>query len=840
MTDLAALQIATHLFLHGTLVLMATWLAVRHIPRLPAASQHAVWTTAFAALLLLPIGTWVVPGWGVDLTTVRSAPADRYARPVVLTADPEATPAGPTDADASPVAGSPSPYPTASPATDAAGRGAFFRRALRWVAPGFLLVWAGGALLLLGRLALGTRALLQWYRSAADIDCADVAASLARQLDVKRSFTVRRSAEVSAPIAWGAVSPVIILPADAQRWPSARLRAVLLHELAHVKRWDYLAHILSRVARALFWPNPLIWMATERSTAAQERACDDMVLRSGVAAWEYAEQLLAVAQGLRHQTSPVEAVALNAGLRFKSRMQALLQPMAPHRSTTRSELGLILIMGLTLWGVVSAFHLGPLASSSDRDARYWLEAERASLPAVFSLREDGQASQGTYVEVTDRAGDLDRPPHTEPAVYAFETSRAGRHVVWARVRIRSDDHDSIWLRMDSTRWIRWNGIEQSDRWHWVQVQDADQEGRPVAFDLSEGPHQLMLHHREDGIAIDRLLVTRDWNFQPRATGESMPEAGAPHQIWLEAEEGWLQTPLRVAHAPHASGWQHLEVRPGANSMAAPPSTGHASYPFEVAHGGAYRLWGRVIASSEGSDSFWVQMDDGPWIRWNGIQQGHQWHWDEVHDADRDNEPVRFDLSPGSHRLTIAHRESHAKLDRLLLVDRATYRPRGLGDRPANFTSFTKTLSLSEAALTPPMVLRVDSQATPLTPWIEVPDGPGNDRPEGGSGAATFTFSVPEAGRYVAWGQVQAKARNDNSFYVSVNGGEEMVWHTPAPNVTTEKWRWDPISSGEGDAFTDPFIFDLKAGIHRLRIRNREDGTRLRSLRITNMSSPVAP
>lgn len=839
MTDLVALQIATHLFLHGAIVLTAAWLAVRYIPGLPAASQHAIWTTAFVALLLLPVGTRIVPGWGVDLMAVRATTGDRYARPVVLATGPEATPS-PTATDAPPEAGPPPEYPAASSSTGGTSPDTLLRRATRWIAPAFLLVWVIGAVLLLGRLVLGTATLLRLNQSAADIDCADVAASLARQLEVQRAFTVRRSPDVRVPIAWGAVSPVIVLPTDAGQWPPARLRSVLLHELAHIKRWDYLTHVLSRVARALFWLNPLVWIATERSTAAQERACDDTVLRSGVAAWEYAEQLLAVAKRLRHRSAPVEAVALHAGLRFKSRMHALLQPMASHRSTARSEMGLILLTGLVLWGTVSAFHLTPSAASSDRGARYWLEAEQASLPAIFALREDAQASRGAYVEVTDRADDLDRPPRTDPAVYTFETSHAGRHLVWARVRIRSNDHDSIWLRMDSTRWIRWNNIEPGDQWHWVPVQDADQEGRPIAFDLSEGAHQLQLRHREDGIAIDRLLVTRDWNYQPRATGESVPEMNALRQVWLEAEDGWLQTPMQVAHAPHASGWQHLEAIPEDNSLDAPPATGHASYSFEVVHEGTYRLWGRVIAASGKSDSFWLRMDDGPWIRWNGIQRGHRWHWDEVHDADRDHEPVRFRLSAGSHRLTVAYRERHAKLDRLMLVNRATYRPRGPGDRPANVTSFSKTLPLDEAALTPPMVLRMDSQSINPQSWIEVPDGPGNDRPAGGPGAATFTFTVPEAGRYVFWGQVQAKARNDNSFYVSVDGGEEMLWHAPAPDATTKRWRWDPISSGEGDTFIDPFIFTLDAGVHQLRIRNREDGTRLRALRITNMPSPIAP
>lgn len=146
--------------------------------------------------------------------------------------------------------------------------------------------------------------------------------------------------------------------------------------------------------------------------------------------------------------------------------------------------------------------------------------------------------------------------------------------------------------------------------------------------------------------------------------------------------------------------------------------------------------------------------------------------------------------------------------------------------------------MTNADLVAPMVLRTDSQSANPQPWIEVPDGPGNDPPEGGPGTATFTLSVPHSDRYVLWGEVQAPAPNDNSFYVSVNGGEEFTWHTPAPRKTTSDWQWDPISDGTGDAFTDPVVFSLEAGTHTLRIRNREDGTRLRRLRITNAAAPV--
>lgn len=700
-----------------------------------------------------------------------------------------------------------------------------------------MIIWLSGVLLLLCRFGLGRASLWRWKRQAIDLGCADLAHRLAHRLDLVRPFTVLGTSESRVPIVWGTFSPVILLPADAKSWPEERLQAVLLHELAHVKRWDYLTYLLGRSARAFFWPNPLIWEAVKRSSIAQEQACDAAVLRSGIPSWEYAEHLLAVVKTLA-RPSPENALAMSSGLRFKSRMQALLHSATPHRSLTWLETGGLVVIGAGLLAALSAFHIGSSTPSYGHE-HLWIEAEQTSLPPGFRAENDDEASGRTYLTITDRADDLDRPSHADPATYSFETSSAGRHLIWARVRVRSNDHDSFWIRVDSTRWIRWNGIKEGDQWHWVQVRDADHGGRPVVFDLSEGSHQLMLARREDDVAIDQLLITTDWNYQPRETAMLPSSLPSTHQVWLEAEEGWLQNPLRVANAPGASSWQYIEAPPNEMDGSSPPDVGHATYSFTVPHGGTYWLWGRVIAETGNSNSFWVRMNDDRWIRWNKIQSSDQWNWDEVHDDDGDNEPVHFELAQGTHQLTIAYRESNTKLDRLLLTSNPTYRPYGSGERAGSPPAFSKELSASEADLVAPMTLRVDSQSTDRRPWIEVPDGPGNDAPEGGPGAATFTFSVPRAGRYVLWGEVLAPHSNDNSFYVSVNGGSEYTWHTPSPDHTTSDWQWDPISSEEDSgSLTNPMIFPLEAGTHRLRIRNREDGTRLRQLRITNLPAPV--
>ena len=106
------------------------------------------------------------------------------------------------------------------------------------------------------------------------------------------------------PMAWGILRPSVLMPADADTWPDERLRIVLLHELAHVKRRDCLTHLFAQLACAAYWFNPLAWMAVRRLRAERERACDDLVLAAGTRGSDYANQLLEIARVMQRGPLP--------------------------------------------------------------------------------------------------------------------------------------------------------------------------------------------------------------------------------------------------------------------------------------------------------------------------------------------------------------------------------------------------------------------------------------------------------------------------------------------------------------------------------------------------------
>src|SRR5205823_7470003 len=108
-------------------------------------------------------------------------------------------------------------------------------------------------------------------------------------------------------------------------WPEHRQRAVLLHELAHVQRADWLALMLAQVTCALYWFHPLVWWAARRLRVESERACDDRVLTAGVKASDYATHLLEVVRMMKAtRVSLRAAVTMAHRPLIEERLRAIL------------------------------------------------------------------------------------------------------------------------------------------------------------------------------------------------------------------------------------------------------------------------------------------------------------------------------------------------------------------------------------------------------------------------------------------------------------------------------------------------------------------------------------
>ena len=116
-----------------------------------------------------------------------------------------------------------------------------------------------------------------------------------RRMGFKHGTALLTSDELASPISWGLMRPVIVLNTRAVQ-AQGEAEAIIAHELAHVARMDWIKLLLARVATALFWFNPLVWLLARESHQLREEAADDAVLGANIVDPDYAQLLVGVAR----------------------------------------------------------------------------------------------------------------------------------------------------------------------------------------------------------------------------------------------------------------------------------------------------------------------------------------------------------------------------------------------------------------------------------------------------------------------------------------------------------------------------------------------------------------
>lgn len=162
-------------------------------------------------------------------------------------------------------------------------------------------LWFGGFALLLAwrvlRVTLGIRWLKAKTRTAPDT-ITEVARQVGEGLGLKSKIECRIGASINSPLVTGWRKARLWLPEVCGEWPEEQLRAVLHHELAHVKRRDAVWQSLCSLASAFWWWNPLVWWLARRLRSESEFAADEIVLCGSASGPDYAETLVRVASAV--------------------------------------------------------------------------------------------------------------------------------------------------------------------------------------------------------------------------------------------------------------------------------------------------------------------------------------------------------------------------------------------------------------------------------------------------------------------------------------------------------------------------------------------------------------
>ena len=247
--------------------------------RRSAAERSWVAHVGLLALVIMALAPLVLPNWSIE------APALLGKVPAIEASTAAPTPAVKTSASHfSPPAAS-----LAAPVSR--------QPAISGVAAVYAIYAVPAAILLLiTALALGRLIALQ-ARAEVLVDghWLTALARAQRRMGFKHGTALLTSNALESPISWGLMRPVILLNARAVE-ASDEAEAIIAHELAHVARMDWVKLLLARVATALFWFNPLVWLLAREAHQLREETADDAVLAADIPDTDYAQLLVGVAR----------------------------------------------------------------------------------------------------------------------------------------------------------------------------------------------------------------------------------------------------------------------------------------------------------------------------------------------------------------------------------------------------------------------------------------------------------------------------------------------------------------------------------------------------------------
>jgi len=306
-----------------------------------AAAKHLVWTVAVAASLAVPVLTTLLSRLDaprIEVTALTTAPVqaatimpDPIVHQVPQPQPDAAVPMRPATLSA--MDNSSLDVPIPDPVQQSAARTSFeWRSAL-------LDLWLAGMIVALIPLFIAivrVRLLARSARPARTRRWQTLIETTRPIAHLSTRVRILESSATAMPMTWGIFRATLLVPSSTDRWPDWQCRDILLHELAHVERRDCLTQLVAQIACAVYWFNPLAWIAAGRMKIERELACDDRVISAGSSASDYASNLLDVARSLRAPSlTSHTAIAMARPSQLSGRLLAVLDSRRNRRRVTR-------------------------------------------------------------------------------------------------------------------------------------------------------------------------------------------------------------------------------------------------------------------------------------------------------------------------------------------------------------------------------------------------------------------------------------------------------------------------------------------------------------------------
>jgi GWxTD domain-containing protein len=343
-------------------------------------------------------------------------------------------------------------------------------------------------------------------------------ARLSARLRLARPVQLLESCLADTPLVLGHFRPVILMPIGLlTRLPAGQIEAILLHELAHIRRHDYLVNLVQRSVEALLFYHPAVWWISGVIRAERENCCDDVVVAMSGDAHEYAVALAALEQNRWPHNEP--AIAATGGSLVK-RIHRLLYPKQPNGPWTPLFAAAILLTGVTV--TLTAWQAAPAPADAATSA-----ARKTNAPARAAAEDSNfmrwlNQDVAYIIDAQERAAfeKLASDPERENFIKEFwlrrdPTPGAPNEFQQEHYRRISYANERFPTTSGKPGW-------QTDRGRiYIVYGPPDEiESHPSGSQRTQYPFEMWMYRHVDGIGDDLLVTfhdrtqTRDYEMEP--------------------------------------------------------------------------------------------------------------------------------------------------------------------------------------------------------------------------------------------------------------------------------------------------------------------------------------
>ncbi|MBI5150110.1 MAG: DUF4215 domain-containing protein [Candidatus Omnitrophica bacterium] len=438
-------------------------------------------------------------------------------------------------------------------------------------------------------------------------------------------------------------------------------------------------------------------------------------------------------------------------------------------NTLRSKIGI----------VVCSFVTALVMVNTARAADLYVETESAAtLTAPMQIASDATASGGKFIYIPNGNGVSYSVPGKGTASYTINIPQNGTYALWGRIIAQYPNDDSFFIQVDSGTNYTWP-TPAGSTWHWARVKDMFHHSY-VTLSLSAGVHTISVKHREDGAKIDKLFLTDDMAFVPSGLGGDSASAEVCGNGTLEGTEQCDDGNAVSGDGCTASctlekcGDTVVQSGLGEicdeNTQSCTTSNGYRGTQTCNAQCSAFSACVSTESCGDGTVNGSEQCDDA-------------------------------NTRGGDGCSSVCLAESAQTNDPAIWIE-----------------------TENADSVAAPMEIVADTTASGGK-FVYVPNGKGTSLSVPAPGMASYTVTIPKDGNYVLWGKVIAQYSNDDSFFVQVDSGTNYTWNTPDGNT----WHWARVK----DMFQGNITFPLSAGVHTIKVKQREDGTKIDQLFLTD-------